>query len=148
MQADDGEMSLRSQFESPYGLPWPVGYYAMIASRHMYRYGTTSEQLAEIAVAVRKWAQQNPKAWKRDSLTVDDVLQSRMICSPLHRLDCCLVTDGGGVVVLTNESRARHAKKKPIRVLGAGESHTRWNITQGPVRGEGAVGARRRARNW
>ena len=126
------ELTLTAQFESPYGLPMPIGYYAMIAARHMHEYGTTSEQLAEIAVAARQWAQLNPKAWKRDPMTVEDVLASRMISDPLRRLDCCLITDGGGVIVLTNKERARDANKKPIRVLGAGESHTRWNISQGP----------------
>ena len=110
----------------------PIGYYAMIAARHMHEFGTTSEQLAEIAVAARQWAQLNPKAWKRDPMTTEDVLTSRMISDPLRRLDCCLITDGGGVIVLTNKERARDARKKPIRVLGAGESHTRWNISQGP----------------
>ena len=119
-----------AQFEKPYGLPWPIGYYAMIAARHFYEYGTQSEQLAEIAVAAREWAQLNPKAWKRDPLTVEDVLESRLICEPLRRLDCCLITDGGGVVILSNKERARDARKKPIRVLGAGESQTRWNLSQ------------------
>lgn len=126
------QVTIPGQFEIPYGLPMPIGYYAMIAARHMYQYGTTSEQLAEIAVAARQWAQLNPKAWKRDPLTIDDVMESRMISDPLHRLDCCLITDGGGAIVLTNKERAKDAKKKPIRVLGAGESHTRWNISQSP----------------
>ena len=126
------ELTLSAQFETPYGLPMPIGYYAAIAARHMYEYGTTSEQLAKIAVAARQWAQLNPKAWKRDPMTIDDVLASRMISTPLRRLDCCLITDGGGVIVLTNKARARDANKQPIRVLGAGESHTRWNLSQGP----------------
>jgi acetyl-CoA acetyltransferase len=71
---------LASQFEVPYGLPAPLGYYAMVAARHMYQFGTTPAQLAEIAVAARRWAQRNPKAWS---------------CDPLRRLDCCLITDGG-----------------------------------------------------
>ena len=132
MTMRQSELTLSAQFESPYGLPMPIGYYAMIAARHMHEYGTTSEQLAEIAVAARQWAQLNPKAWKRDPMTTQDVLTSRMISDPLRRLDCCLITDGGGVIVLTNKERARDARKKPIRVLGAGESHTRWNISQGP----------------
>ncbi len=126
------QMTIKTQFEAPYGLPMPIGYYAMIAARHMHQYGTTSEQLGEIAVAARKWAQMNPKAWRRDPLTIDDVLQSRMISEPLHSLDCCLVTDGGGVVLLTNKERARDAAKKPIRVLGAGESQTHWHMAQMP----------------
>jgi len=126
----EGGLDNAAQFEKPYGLPWPIGYYAMIAARHFYEYGTQSEQLAEIAVAARQWAQLNPKAWKRDPLTVEDVLESRLICEPLRRLDCCLITDGGGVVILSNKERARNARKKPVRVLGAGESQTRWNLSQ------------------
>jgi acetyl-CoA acetyltransferase len=124
--------SLTYQFEVPYGLPTPIGQYALIAARHMFQYGTTPEQLAEIAVAARRWAQLNPKAWARDKLTIEDVLQSRMICDPLHRLDCCLVTDGGGALVLTTAERAKDARKRAIRVLGAGESHTHWHIAQMP----------------
>jgi len=126
------EMSLAEQFQAPYGLPVPIGNYALAAARHMYQYGTTSAQLAEIAVAARLWAQMNPKAWAREPLTVHEVLSSRMICDPLHKLDCCLITDGGGVVILTNAARARDAARKPVRVLGAGESHTHWHMTQMP----------------
>ncbi len=120
--------SIMEQFQSPYGLPTPIGQYALAASRHMYQYGTQSEQLAEIAVAARQWAQLNPKAWARDPLTVDDVLTSRMVSDPLHKLDCCLITDGGGAVIVTNQERARNAAKKPVRVLGAGESTMTWHI--------------------
>jgi acetyl-CoA acetyltransferase len=124
--------ALGAQFESPYGIPVPIGYYAMIAARHMYQYGTTASQLAEIAVAARRWAQLNPKAWSRDPLSVDDVLASKMVCDPLHRLDCCLITDGGGALVITHAGRARDAAKRAVRVLGAGESHTHWHIGQMP----------------
>jgi acetyl-CoA acetyltransferase len=124
--------SLWSQFQAPYGLPAPIGQYALAAARHMYQYGTTSEQLAEIAVAARKWAQLNPKAWMRDPLTVQDVLDSRLVSDPLHKLDCCLITDGGGAVIVTNGERARNAAKKPVRILGAGEGQGSWHITQMP----------------
>jgi acetyl-CoA acetyltransferase len=130
--AREGFMSLGAQMERDAGLPLPLGHYAMIAARHMHQYGTTSEQLAEIAVAARAWARLNPKAWSRDPLTVKDVLASRLICEPLHRLDCCLVTDGGGAIVVTTQERARNAAKKAVRVLGVGESHTHWNIAQMP----------------
>lgn len=123
---------ISAQFETPFGMPFPIGQYAMIAARHMHEFGTTSEQLAEVAVAARLWAQRNPKAWSRDPLTIDQVLDSRMISDPLHRLDCCLVTDGGGAVVLTTAARAREAAKPAVRVLGAGESHTHWRISQMP----------------
>jgi acetyl-CoA acetyltransferase len=126
------EDSLTAQFQRPYGLPAPIGHYALIAARHMHQYGTTSEQLAEIAVAARQWAQLNPKAWRRDPLTVEQVLASRPISLPLRRDDCCLVTDGGGAVVITTRERARDAAKRAIRVLGAGESHTHWHISQMP----------------
>jgi acetyl-CoA acetyltransferase len=125
-------LTLDGQFVAPYGLPSPVGAYALIAARHMARYGTTSAQLAEIAVAARTWAQRNPKAWSRDPLTIDDVLASRPISDPLRRLDCCLVTDGGGALVVTTAERARDAAKPAVRVLGAGESQTHWSIALMP----------------
>lgn len=120
-----------TQFEEPYGVS-TVGAYALAAQRHMHQYGTTSEQLAEIAVATRKWASLNPKARMRDPITIDDVMNSRVIASPLHLLDCCLVTDAGGAVVLTSLERARDLKKAPVRVLGAGEAHTHRMISQMP----------------
>jgi acetyl-CoA acetyltransferase len=121
-----------SQFEQPYGLPAPLGQFGLLAARHMYEFGTTSEQLASVAVGAREWAAMNPKAWKRDPITVDDVLASRMIADPLHRLDCCLVTDGGGAVVVTGEPRARDSANIPIRIAGTGESHRQWHIPQLP----------------
>jgi acetyl-CoA acetyltransferase len=132
VQRDPYTTPLSAQFETPYGLPFPIGQYAMIAARHMHEFGTTSEQLAEVAVAARAWAGRNPKAWRRDPLDVEGVLRSTMVADPLHRLDCCLVTDGGGAVVLTTGARARDAAKRPVRVLGAGESHTHWRISQMP----------------
>jgi len=132
MTRESDTSSLGAQFELSYGLPGPLGHYAMIAARHMYQYGTTSEQLAEIAVAARSWAAMNPKAWSRDPITVEDVVSSRLICDPLHRLDVCLVTDGGGAAVVTTAERARDAAKRPVRVLGVGESQTHWSIAQMP----------------
>jgi acetyl-CoA acetyltransferase len=102
------------------------------AARHMHQFGTTPEQLAAVAVTARQWAALNPKAWVREPLTVEEVLASPMICDPLHKLDCCLVTDGGGAIVMTNAARARDAAKRPIRVLGAGESHCQWHVAQCP----------------
>jgi acetyl-CoA acetyltransferase len=122
--------SLMAQFEAPSCLPRPIGSYALVAARHMYEFGTTSAQLAEVAVAARQWAQRNPKAWSRDQLTVDDVLNSRLLAEPLHRHDVCLVTDGGAALVVTNAAGARNATKIPIRVLGAGESSTHWQMSQ------------------
>lgn len=128
--ADSGTLS--GQFEAPYGIHFPIGYYALTAARHMHQYGTRPEHLAEVAVAARKWAQLNPKAWSRDPLGIEDVLASPMISDPLHKLDCCLVTDGGGAIVVTSKARARDAAKRPIRVLGAGESTQQWHISQMP----------------
>jgi acetyl-CoA acetyltransferase len=132
VQLDPYTTPISAQFETPYGMPFPIGQYALIAARHMHQFGTTPEQLAEVAVAARSWAQRNPKAWSRDPLTVTQVLESRLVCDPLHKLDCCLVTDGGGAVVLTTAERARDAAKRAVRVLGAGESHTHWRIAQMP----------------
>jgi acetyl-CoA acetyltransferase len=136
--------SLMGQFQEPFGLPMPIGSYALIAARHMHEFGTTSEQLAHVPVAARQWAALNPKAWKRDPLTVEDVLASPMMSTPLHQLDCCLVTDGGGAVVITTADRARDAAKTPLRVLGAGESHTHWQIASMPdlTTSAGVVSAR------
>jgi acetyl-CoA acetyltransferase len=120
-----------AQFEEPYGTS-TVSSYALAAQRHMHEFGTTSEQLAEIAVATRKWASMNPKALMRDPITIEDVLKSRMVSSPLHVLDCCLVTDAGGAVVLTSMERARDLKKRPVAVLGTGEAHTHRMISQMP----------------
>jgi acetyl-CoA acetyltransferase len=123
---------IMQNFERPYGLPMPIGHYALVAARHMHEYGTTRAQLAEIAVAARMWAQRNPKAWIRTPLTVEDVLASRPIAEPLHRLDCCLITDGGGAAIVTTAARARDAAKRAVRVIGAAESHTQWHISQMP----------------
>lgn len=109
-----------SQFESPYGVTIINGY-AMTAHRHMHEYGTTAEQLAEIAVTMRMHASMNPHAKYRDPITVEDVLKSRVISSPLHLLDCCVVSDGAGAVVMTSAERARDLRKKPIYLLGSGE---------------------------
>jgi acetyl-CoA acetyltransferase len=123
---------LTDQFELPFGLPTPVGAYALAAMRHMHEYGTTSEQLAEVAVATRKWASMNEKAYMRDPITIEDVLNSRWIAEPLHLLDCCLVTDGGGAVVVASAERARQLRKPPVWILGHGESHTHNSITNMP----------------
>ncbi|ADG05989.1 thiolase [Kyrpidia tusciae] len=125
-------MSEMSPFEEPFGSMYPISSYALAARRHMAQFGTTSEQLAEVAVAARQWAMKNPKAFKRDPITVEDVLASPMISSPLHKLDCCLVTDGGGAVVMTSAERAKSLKKKPVYLLGAGEAHFHRSILEMP----------------
>lgn len=108
-------------FEAPFG-PTIVGSYALVAQRHMHEYGTTGEQLAEIAVTMRRHAGLNPHAKYRDPITVEDVLASRIISSPLHLLDCCMISDGGGALVLTGAERARDLAKPPVAILGGAES--------------------------
>ena len=121
-------------FETPFGSLYPLSSYALAAQRHMFAYGTTSEQLASVAVQARAWALRNPKAfnYKRGPLAIADVLNSPIISSPLHRLDCCLVTDGGGAVIMCSLDRARSSKKTPISILGAAESHTHRGILAMP----------------
>lgn len=119
-------------YEAPYEPRYPVSMYALAASRHIYEYGTTREQLAEVAVAAREWAKLNPKAFMRGDLTVEDVLSSRMVSSPLTVRDCCLVTDGGGAAVVTSAERARDLPKPPVYLLGAGEAHWHRHISQMP----------------
>ena len=96
--------------------------YAMCAMRHMHQYGTTAEQLAWIKVAARHHAQHNPHAMLRDVVTVEDVLASPIVADPLHRLDCCVVSDGGGALVVAKPEIARTLQRPRVRVLGAGES--------------------------
>src|ERR687888_370202 len=109
------------QFEALYGTS-TVGLYAMVARRHMHEYGTTSEQLAEIAVATRKHASLNPLALYREPITVKDVLASPMISAPLHLLDCCVITDGGGALVVVHPDLARDLRRPPVRLLGSAEA--------------------------
>ncbi|MDR1967629.1 MAG: thiolase [Burkholderiaceae bacterium] len=105
-------------YEYPYDPVLPVAAYALAAARHMHQFGTTREQLAEVAVAARAWAQKNPEAFRRDPLSIDDVLAARQIASPLGVLDCCLVTDGGGALVLAHADRVRDLPQPPVYVLG------------------------------
>lgn len=127
-----GEPDVRAEWEAPYGLQGPVGSYALAADRHMSRYGTTPEQLATIAVRTREWAALNPRARYRDPLTVDDVLASDLVASPLHKLDCCLVTDGAGAFIVTTAERARHLRRPPVYVLGAATAQDHLMISQMP----------------
>ncbi|HEX8260779.1 MAG TPA: thiolase [Rubrobacteraceae bacterium] len=119
-------------YEAAYRPRYPVSMYALAASRHMHEYGTTREQLAEVAVAARKWAKLNPKAFVQGDLSIEDVLDSRMVSSPLSVLDCCLVTDGGGAVLVTGVGRAQALRKPPVYLLGVGEAHWHRNISQMP----------------
>jgi acetyl-CoA acetyltransferase len=132
-----------AQFEAPFGVGGAPSAYCMAATRHMHEFGTTSEHLAEVAVATRKWAQLNPRAMMRDELTIDDVLASRWIAYPFHIYDCCLVTDAGGAVVVVGADRAREMAKKPVWVLGSGEASTHQSmlglddVTRTPARYSG-----------
>jgi len=118
---DRGAGIAEQPFEMPYG-PVTVNLYAMAAQRHMYEYGTTSEQLAWVKVAASHHAQHNPGAVLRNVVTVEDVVNSPMIADPLHRMDCCVVTDGGGAVVVVSPEVARELNKPKVRLIGAGES--------------------------
>jgi acetyl-CoA acetyltransferase len=120
-----GAFSTPSPTRFPYEPVLPVSAYALAAARHMHEFGTTREQLAEVAVAARAWAQKNPEAFMRDPLTIEDVLGARPIASPLTVRDCCLVTDGGGAFVLTRADRARDLAAAPG--LCAGQCHGLWN---------------------
>jgi len=112
----------RGQFITPYGQLSPIGYYAMVAQLHMQRYGTSHRDLAEVAVAARRWAQLNPKAYRREDTSIEEVMASRMIADPLRQRDCCLVTDAGGAFILTTAARARSLRRPPVYVLGIAES--------------------------
>ncbi|CAO3454634.1 Acetyl-CoA acetyltransferase [Azospirillum argentinense] len=119
------------QYEIPYA-PTLISTYGLFARRHMDLYGTTPEQLAQVAVTFRGHAAKNPDARLRKPITVDDVLASPMIASPLHRLDCCVVTDSGGAVVMTSRERARDLKKPPVHLVGYGAAVARTQNSQIP----------------
>jgi acetyl-CoA acetyltransferase len=119
-------------YETPFRPFLPSTAYALAASRHMHEYGTTREQLAEIAVAARQWALLNPAAWEKKPLSVSEVLGARMISYPFTVRDICLVTDGGGAIVMTTAERARDLKQPPVFVLGCGSAITHANISSMP----------------
>ncbi len=120
-------------YETPYRPFLPATAYAMAANRHMHEYGTTREQMAAVAVAAREWALLNPAAWEKKPLTIADVLNARPISDPFTVRDICLVTDGGGAIVLVQADRARSMKQKPVYVLGSGQSITHASISSMPV---------------
>ena len=117
-----------AQFERPFGISVPASY-ALVAQHYMHRYAVTSEQLAAIAVEHRRHASRHPKAQKRELITIDDVLASKMIADPL---DCCLISDGGAALVISSRSAARNSKGKPVEILGAGQGHTHEHIIAAP----------------
>jgi acetyl-CoA C-acetyltransferase len=108
-------------YEMPYS-PVTVNLYAMVAMRHMYEYGTTSEQLAWVKVAASHHAQHNPNAMLRNVVTVEEVVNSPMISDPLHRLDCCVVSDGGGALIVARPEIAKSLKRPVVKITGAGET--------------------------
>ena len=118
------------EWERPYAVLDPLSSYSLAAQRHMDLYGTTSEQLAEIAVATRKWAMLNPRAQKQEPLSMEEVMNSRLVSSPLRLLDCCLVTDGAGAIVVTSEKYAQQLKAKSVFVLGGAEAYGHNSLTQ------------------
>jgi acetyl-CoA C-acetyltransferase len=108
-------------FEAPFG-PTVTNMYGMVAARHMYEFGTTSEQLAWIKVAASHHAQWNEHAMLRDVVTVEDVVNSPIIADPLHRLDCCVISDGGGALIVVKPEIAKSLKRPPVKIIGAGET--------------------------
>jgi acetyl-CoA C-acetyltransferase len=111
-----------AEWELPFGIRLPMGPYALAAARHMHEFGTTSEQLAWIKVAASHHAQWNPHAFLKDVVTVEEVLASPMIATPLHRMDCCVVTDGGGALIVTSPEIAAQLNRPKVKVIGAGEA--------------------------
>jgi acetyl-CoA acetyltransferase len=122
----------RNPFEAPFKPFNPASAYALAAARHMFEFGTTREQLAEVAVAARQWALLNPAAWEKEPLTVEQVLSSRMVSHPLTVRDCCLVTDGGGALIVTTAERARTLARPPVYLLGSGHCTTHHSISSMP----------------
>lgn len=136
-------------YEDPFQPFNPPTSYALAAMRHMHEYGTTREQLAEVAVSARKWAQLNPEAFRREPLSIDDVMQAKVVSSPFTVRDCCLVTDGAGAIVVTGSDRAAELRQPPVYVLGTAVAHHHRQIlcmqdlTVTAARESGALALRR-----
>jgi acetyl-CoA acetyltransferase len=114
--------SLNGQFEQPFGPMGPPSMFTIPVLRYMKTYGVTEQQIAQVCVVQREWAAKNPRATFKTPITTDDVLNSRMIAYPFRLLMCCLVTDGGGALILTSAERAKDFKTKPVYIVGTGES--------------------------
>ncbi len=121
---------LEGQFERPFGTVWAPTMFTIPLLRYMKTYGITEEQVATIPVIQREWAARNPRATLKDPITVADVLNSKMIAYPFRLLMCCLVTDGGGALVLTKADRAKDFPRKPVYVMGTGESTESYMVSQ------------------
>ena len=122
--------SLKGQFEAPFGPKGPPTLFPIPVLRYMKTYGVTHEQMAQVAVVQREWAAKNPRAAFKDPITIDDVLNSKMIAYPFRLLQCCLVTDGGGALILTSSDRAKDFPTKPCYILGSGESVETTMVSQ------------------
>jgi acetyl-CoA acetyltransferase len=119
------------QFERPFGISVPASY-ALVARRYMHEYGVTSEHLAAIAVEHRRHAGRHPQAHKREPITIEQVLASKEIASPLRMLDCCLVSDGGAAVVVSSRAAAADTRRRSVEIAGAGQGHTHEHIVAAP----------------
>src|SRR5690606_107078 len=108
------------QFERPFGISVPAAY-ALVARRYLHEYGATSAQLAAIAVEHRRHAGRHPKAHRREPITIEQVLASKPIASPLRMLDCCLISDGGAALVISSRAAAADVRRPPVEILGAGQ---------------------------
>jgi len=122
--------SLNGQFEAPFGPMGPPTLFPIPVLRYMKTYGVTHEQMAQVAVVQREWAAKNPRASFKDPITIDDVLNSKMIAYPFRLLQCCLVTDGGGALILTSSDRVKDFPTKPCYILGSGESVETTMVSQ------------------
>jgi acetyl-CoA acetyltransferase len=134
-RSDKGKLVSRAEwsaYEEPYGLIHPISSVALIAQRHMHEFGTTSEQLASVAVSAREWSLRHPNPPYPKPLTVEDVVGSKMITTPLHARDCCLVTDGGAAIVVTSAARAASLARPPVYLLGFSESSNHRAVSAMP----------------
>ena len=134
-RSDMGKLISRAEwsaYEEPYGLIHPISSVALMAQRHMHQFGTTSEQLAALAVSAREWSLQHPNSPYPKPLTIEDVVGSKMISTPLHARDCCLVTDGGAAIVLTSADRAASLPHPPVYLMGFSESSNHRAVSAMP----------------
>jgi acetyl-CoA acetyltransferase len=134
-RSDMGKLVSRAEwsaYEEPYGLIHPISSVSLMAQRHMHEFGTTSEQLAALAVSARAWSLLHPNPPYPKPLTIEDVVGSRMISTPLHARDCCLVTDGGAAVVITSAERARNLQHPPVYLMGFSESSNHRAVSAMP----------------
>ncbi len=125
--AGRGQETMSLEFDIPYGPFGVISFYGLAAQRHMYEYGTTAEQMAAVSVACRKHAYMNPRALKREPITIDDVINAPYICEPFHLLDCCLPAGGSDAYIITTEDRARDLRHPPIWMDGIGHAHSAYH---------------------